>query len=68
MQDQDVYQRARVRARRTTTFRLRRQEHRLVVHAHTQRPTSTQLARLAAVRSELRARGVDPVGKGGRHG
>jgi hypothetical protein len=59
-QDHVVYQQARTKARRTSTFRLRRQEQRLVVHVRARRPTDVQLAHLAALRSELRARGIDP--------
>jgi hypothetical protein len=54
----DSYQQARTRARRTSAFRLRRQERRLGDLACRRRLDTGELARLAAVRSELRARGT----------
>jgi hypothetical protein len=52
----DIYEQARTRARRTPTFRLRRQEQQLGDDARRRRLGPRELARLAAVRSELRAR------------
>jgi len=52
----DIYQQARVRARRTAAFRLRRQLRRLSECARQRRLTDPEIARLAAVRSELRHR------------
>ena len=53
-----IYQRARTRARRTPTFRLRRQVRHLAVRARQRRLGAVEAARLAAVRTELRIRGL----------
>jgi hypothetical protein len=57
VQDTEVYQRARAKARHTMTFRLRRQERCLTSALRTRQPTAAELARLAALRSELHVRG-----------
>lgn len=56
MYDTDAYRRARTRARRTMTFWLRRQERRLLAELRHRYPTTPELARLAALRAELRVR------------
>jgi hypothetical protein len=52
----DLYRRARSRARRTPSFLLRRRARRLVARAAAHRPHTDELAELAAVRTELVAR------------
>jgi head-tail adaptor len=56
VQDTEVYQRARDKARRTITIRLRWQEQRITAALRHRPPTAAELARLAALRSELRIR------------
>ena len=52
-----TYARARAKARRTASFRLRRQERRLTARARLRPLDNDELARLAAARTELQARG-----------
>jgi hypothetical protein len=54
--DPDIFQRAKARARRTATVRLRRQERRLSVQAQWRPLLTGELVRLAAIRTELLAR------------
>jgi hypothetical protein len=56
VQDTEIYQQARARARRTLTFRLDRQERRILSQVHGRVPTSGELARLAAIRREREGR------------
>jgi hypothetical protein len=52
----DIFQQARAKARRTATVRLRRQERRLSIQAQWRPLLTAELARLAAIRTELKAR------------
>jgi hypothetical protein len=52
----DIFQAARAKARRTGTIRLRRQERRLSIQAQWRPLLTVELIRLAAARTELRAR------------
>ena len=56
MDEVDIFQQARAKARRTATVRLRRQERRLSLQAQWRPLLTPELARLAAIRTELRAR------------
>jgi hypothetical protein len=56
MHDTNVYLRSRTRARRMLTLRLRWEERHLVAALRTRQPTTAELARLAALRSELKFR------------
>jgi hypothetical protein len=56
VQHVDIFQTARAKARRTGTIRLRRQERRLSIQAQWRPLLTTELIRLAAARTELRAR------------
>jgi hypothetical protein len=54
--DEELYRRARTRARRTPSVLLRRQERRVVSRGREHRPPQRDLLQLAAVRAELRVR------------
>jgi hypothetical protein len=56
MANDELYRRARAKARRRPSVVLRRQERRVVAQAKARRPLESELAQLAAVRSELRRR------------
>jgi hypothetical protein len=60
----ELYRLARAKARRTLTFRLRRQERRIVARARITRPSRVELIRLGAVRSELQVRSTGPGASG----
>jgi hypothetical protein len=52
----ELYRRARAKARRRPSMVLRRQERQVVALAKARRPLESELAQLAAVRAELRLR------------
>jgi hypothetical protein len=56
VQETEIYRHARAKARRTLSYRLYRRERRIISNARQRLLTGTELARLAAIRSEIQAR------------